>query len=279
MPEGPEVRREADSIARVLVGEPIADVWFAFEHLRRWSGFLRGVPLLGVDSRGKAMLIRFANGVNIYSHNQLYGRWFVKPRGQLPKTNRQLRLAVHTEKHSALLYSASDIEVLSDEELESHSFLARLGPDVLSKDVGPSEIQSRLQDSRFRRRSLGGLLLDQTFVSGLGNYLRSEILFVARLRPEARPIDLGEVSREELATAISEITLRSYRHRGVTNDLDDVRRLRSEGVARRDYRHYVFARSGKQCRLCGEIVEKLESAGRRLYLCPACQPASDGRAA
>ena len=271
MPEGPEVRREADRIARALVGGPISDVWFAFDHLRRWSGFLRGVPVLSVGSRGKAMLIRFANGVNIYSHNQLYGRWFVKSRGQLPKTNRQLRLAVHTEKHSALLYSASDIVVLSDDELESHSFLARLGPDVLSKDVGPSEIQARLQDSRFRRRSLGGLLLDQAFVSGLGNYLRSEILFVARLRPEDRPMDLGEVSRAELATVISEITLRSYRHHGVTNDLDDVRRLRAEGVARRDYRHYVFARGGKPCRLCGELVEKLESAGRRLYMCPVCQ--------
>ena len=271
MPEGPEVRREADSIAKVLVGGPISDVWFAFEHLRRWSGFLRGVPLLGVHSRGKAMLIRFANGVNIYSHNQLYGRWFVKPRGQLPKTNRQLRLAVHTEKHSALLYSASDIEVLNDDELESHSFLARLGPDVLSKEVGAPEIEARLKDPRFHRRSLGGLLLDQGFVSGLGNYLRSEILFVARLRPDARPVDLSEASRAELAAVISEITLRAYRHRGVTNDLDDVRRLRSEGVARRDYRHYVFSRSGKQCRLCGETVVKSESAGRRLYTCPACQ--------
>ncbi|MGK0304218.1 MAG: endonuclease-8 [Planctomycetota bacterium] len=271
MPEGPEVRREADRIARVLTAQPAAEVWFAFEHLQAWSHCLRGEVVQGVESRGKAMLVRFANGVNIYSHNQLYGRWFVKPRGELPVTNRQLRLAVHTEKHSALLYSASEIEVLSDEELDGHSFLKRLGPDVLSAQVRADDIEALLADTRFRRRSLGALLLDQGFVSGLGNYLRSEILFVARLDPAQRPVDLGERARSELAAAISEITHRAYRLGGVTNDPDDARRLRGEGVPRREYRHYVFARSGKRCRLCGEAIVKAVSAGRRIYTCPCCQ--------
>lgn len=271
MPEGPEVRREADRIARVLAGERAAEVWFAFDHLQAWSTRLHGEQIQAVESRGKAMLVRFANGVNIYSHNQLYGRWFVKPRGQEPRTTRQLRLAVHTEKHSALLYSASDIEVLGDDELERHAFLARLGPDVLSSQVRARDIEARLADARFRRRSLGALLLDQGFVSGIGNYLRSEILFVARLDPAMRAVDLGDGPRAELATAIAEITHRAYRLGGVTNDPDDARRLKGEGVPRRDYRHYVFGRSGKGCRLCGEAIVKAVSAGRRIYTCPACQ--------
>lgn len=273
VPEGPEVRREADRIGRVLTGELAADVWFAFEHLQVWSDRLRGEAIRGVESRGKAMLVRFACGVNIYSHNQLYGRWYLKPRGQEPVTNRQLRLAVHTETHSALLYSASDIEVLSDEELDGHAFLARLGPDVLSDQVCSRAIEARLADAKFRRRSLGALLLDQGFVSGLGNYLRSEILFVARLDPSKRPMDLSDGVRSELATAIAAITHRAYRLGGVTNDPDDARRLKAEGVPRRDYRHYVFGRSGRRCRLCGEAIVKAVSAGRRIYTCPCCQGA------
>lgn len=273
MPEGPEVRREADRIGRVLTGQRATDVWFAFEHLHAWSARLRGVEIQAVESRAKAMLIRFGNGVNIYSHNQLYGRWFVKPRGQQPKTTRQLRLAVHTEKHSALLYSASDIEVLHDAELERHAFLSRLGPDVLSAEVHARDVEVRLADARFRRRSLGALLLDQGFVSGLGNYLRSEILFVAGLHPAMRAIDLEHERRCELAAAITTITRRAYRLRGTTNDPDDARRLHGEGVPRRDYRHYVFGRGGKPCRLCGEAIVKTASAGRRIYTCPSCQPA------
>ena len=231
---------------------------------------MRRRVIRSVEARGKAMLIRFGNGLNVYSHNQLYGRWFVKPRGRTPRTGRQLRLAVETDTHSALLYSASEIEVLRDDELAGHPFLGRLGPDVLRTDVRASDIESRLDDSRFRRRSLGALLLDQGFVCGLGNYLRSEILFVARLDPKLRPVDLDDHRRCDLAEAVVDIARRAYRLRGVTNDPDDARRLRVEGFSRRDYRHYVFGRDGKPCRLCGETIEKYESAGRRLYLCPAC---------
>jgi endonuclease VIII len=66
------------------------------------------------------MLIRFDNGYTIYSHIQLYGKWYIRN----PKTNRQLRLAIHNENKSALLYSASDIEVLRDEEVPGHPFVS-----------------------------------------------------------------------------------------------------------------------------------------------------------
>jgi endonuclease VIII len=276
VPEGPEIRREADRIGHQLRGAHAEEVWFAFPHLQEWSALLRGVEIRTVESRAKAMLIRFASGVNIYSHNQLYGRWFVTPRGELPRTDRQLRLAVHTETHSALLYSASEIEVLHDDDLPSHPFLARLGPDVLSDHVQPIDIEARLVDARFRRRSLGALLLDQAFVSGLGNYLRSEILFVARLDPSLRPADLQDHQRVELANAIVEIARRAYRHAGVTNDPAEVRRLKGEGCSRREYRHFVFGRGGMACPRCDTTIVRYEHAGRRFYACPSCQSAAGG---
>jgi endonuclease VIII len=64
------------------------------------------------------MLIRFDNGYTIYSHIQLYRKWYIRN----PKTNRQLRLA--NENKSALLYSAFDIEVLRDEEVPGHPFVS-----------------------------------------------------------------------------------------------------------------------------------------------------------
>ncbi|MCU0866143.1 MAG: endonuclease VIII [Planctomycetes bacterium] len=271
MPEGPEIRREADRIGRQLRGARAEAVWFAFSHLQEWSALLRGVEIRTVESRAKAMLIRFASGVNIYSHNQLYGRWFVVKRGDMPRTDRQLRLAVHTATHSALLYSASEIEVLHDDDLPGHPFLARLGPDVLSEHVQPNDLEARLVDPRFRRRSLGALLLDQGFVSGLGNYLRSEILFVARLAPSLRPVDLLAHQRAELANAIAEIARRAYRHAGVTNEPAEVRRLKGDGCSRREYRHFVFGRGGKRCRRCDATIVRSEHSGRRLYACPSCQ--------
>ena len=128
VPEGPEIRRAADRIARVLVGERIESAELTPERLHCFAQRLTGARVRAVDTRGKAMLTRFDNDLTLYSHNQLYGRWFVVRRGTLPRTRRSLRVALHTARHSALLYSASDIEVLTEEELREHSFLSRLGP-------------------------------------------------------------------------------------------------------------------------------------------------------
>ena len=115
MPEGPEIRRAADRIASVIEGRAVDEVFFAFPELKPWEDRLRGQRVRRAQPRGKALLIRFEQGVTMYSHNQLYGRWFIRERGVLPPTRRQLRAAIHTERPSALLYSASEIDLLDDE--------------------------------------------------------------------------------------------------------------------------------------------------------------------
>ena len=75
MPEGPEIRRAADRIASVLVGQRVVDVYFGLPGLRKFERKLAGSVVTAVDTRGKAMLTRFDNGLTLYSHNQLYGIW------------------------------------------------------------------------------------------------------------------------------------------------------------------------------------------------------------
>ena len=140
---------------------------------------LSGQRVEWVSSRGKALLTHFDSGLTIYSHNQLYGRWYITRRDKPPRTNRTLRLAIYTETHSALLYSASEIEVHTPETLSSQKYLARLGPDALDDHVVWRDLLTRLQDPKCAGRSLAALYLDQSFVAGIGNYLRSEILFNA----------------------------------------------------------------------------------------------------
>ena len=181
MPEGPEIRRAADKVAAVLVGKTIETVGFGLAPLKPFESRLSGRTVTAVDTRGKAMLTRFDNGLTLYSHNQLYGRWYVRARGDLPRTRRSLRVALHTAMHSALLYSATDIEVLDAAGLESHAFLSRLGPDILDPELRWQAIASRLNERRFRARSLASLYLDQRFLAGIGNYLPTEILYFAQL--------------------------------------------------------------------------------------------------
>lgn len=271
MPEGPEIQLAADEVAAAMVDKPTTAVCFAFDHLKKYEVGLTGVVVTAVQARGKAMLTRFANDWNIYSHNQLYGKWIVCDAHDYPDTNRQLRLAIHNEEKSALLYSASEIEVLLDGELDSHPFLSKLGPDVLDTAVTIPQVAARFTAERFKRRRLTTLLLDQGFLAGLGNYLRSEVLFVARVHPSLRPLDCTPAQIEALAEAAVSLTRQSYQTKGITNDLQLADKLKAEGLDFRGYRFWVFDRDGRPCYNCGTAIVKDSIGGRRLYYCPTCQ--------
>ena len=145
MPEGPEIRLAADRVEAALANRRVESIEFAFAQLKPFERRLTGQTVTQVETRGKAMLTHFDNGWTLYSHNQLYGRWYVCARNQYPNTRRQLRLAIHNEQHSALLFSASDIEVLKSSQLDAHPFLARLGPDVLNQNPTDEEIIERFE--------------------------------------------------------------------------------------------------------------------------------------
>jgi len=249
----------------------VEELFFAFEHLKQFEDAFCGETVEQIETYGKAMLTRFSNGWNIYSHNQLYGKWQVVKRGKIPETNRQLRLAIHVAGKSALLYSASDIEVLPDEEVAAHPFISRIGPDLLSEQVTFEQVKARFLDKRFFRRGLLSLLLDQKFLAGLGNYLRSEVLFVAGVHPSMRPKDCSQQQIDRLAHACLNLSRQSYQTKGITNDLRRVERLKSEGYTRREYRHYVFVRHGLSCYTCDTTIVKEISGGRKYCYCPACQ--------
>ena len=75
MPEGPEIRRATDSIHRAIAGNIASDVFFAFDHLKPYEDDLVGCTVTAVIPYGKAIVTYFDNGLGVYSHNQLYGKW------------------------------------------------------------------------------------------------------------------------------------------------------------------------------------------------------------
>lgn len=272
MPEGPEIRRAADKLAKVLENQVVTEVWFAFPHLKGWEDTLAGRRIVRVEPRGKALLITFDNGHATYSHNQLYGRWDVRTRKAKPlATNRQPRMRLVTERHVATLYSASDIAVLLPGEAEHHPFLARIGPDVFDPGLTAEAIGERLREKRFAGRRLLTLMLDQAFLAGLGNYLRSEALYLAGLDPQARPKDLSDAQLRALGETILWTTAQSYATRGLTVPQAHADALKARGVPRSRFRHFVFNRAGLPCAVCGEAIEMDRPDGRRVYRCPHCQ--------
>jgi len=263
MPEGPEIRRAADQLERAVLDKPLTEVWFAFPSLQPYQSALVGQRVKGIETRGKALLTHFSNSLTLYSHNQLYGIWRVFNSGDvIDHGKRSLRIKLATPDSAILLYSASDIEIWPTEEVYQHPFLQRIGPDVLDQSLTPEQVRARLTSTRFRQRQLGGMLLDQAFLAGLGNYLRAEILWLARLLPSHKPSDLNDVQLAALTDACLTIARHSYAMRGTMDENVHHGTL---------FRFKVFAREGQPCERCGETIVKTSVSTRPFFYCPGCQ--------
>jgi endonuclease-8 len=279
MPEGPEIRKAADKVAQAIVGKSVIKLEFGLSRLKKWEAEFAGMQVKSVETYGKVMLTRFENNrqntdkasLNIYSHNQLYGRWVCCPANQVPPSTRRLRIGIYTEDNWALLYSASDIVVLKDEEVPQHPFIKKLGRDVLKPETTAEHIVERLISPAYCNRQIGGFLTEQSFLAGLGNYLRCDILFVAGIHPARKPSELSSLKIQQLAEEIIRIPRQSYQTESITNDLAAVDKLLAQGSSLEDVRFWVFRREGLPCYCCGEKVIKKKTGGQPCYICESCQ--------
>ncbi|CAM3584658.1 endonuclease VIII [Rahnella victoriana] len=263
MPEGPEIRRAADLLSEAVVNKPLTEAWFAFPALKPYQSALRGTTITAIETRGKALLTHFSNGLTLYSHNQLYGVWRVLNAGEVAKeTKRSLRVKLQTTDAAILLYSASEIGIYDTVDIERHPFLQRIGPDVLDERLTVAQVRERLLSPKFRNRQLGGMLLDQAFLAGLGNYLRAEILWLAKLLPEHKPKELNETELDALADACLSVARLSYATRGTMDENVHHGAL---------FRFKVFGRTGLPCERCGDPIMKTSVSSRPFFWCPVCQ--------
>lgn len=268
MPEGPEVHYIADQLAGLLLDEPLTEVRFHDPALQRRRRVLLGRRVAGVAARGKALLIAVDGGWTLYAHGHLFGFWKLVEDVDALGTDTRPRVLLGNPRGVAALYAAPSVSLWRTDELDRQPYLARLGPDVLDPAVDRGRMLAHLRQPAFARRSLAVLLLDQGFAAGMGNYLRAEVLFEARLSPTRLAGDLDGDEQGRLAEALLDIPRSAYRAKhkaGLPVDKDYLAQIR------RVFRFQVYEREGEPCLRCEGTVVNERIASRRLYWCPGCQ--------
>lgn len=298
MPEGPEVRKYADLLAQALNDEPLASIWARTQNAKAWLAAhpdtLPGRRVVSVRSHGKNLIGTVKGGYFFYCHLMMWGRWQVFAAGDVPQViDRRERARVSVANGAtAVLLSAPVFEVGQGDPYAQFEHLRALGPDVLPySDAPPFDehvFVARLLAPEHRERALGAVLLDQTLVAGIGNYLRAEILFVCGLDPWKRAADLTGDELARLARAIPELAARAYATGGVTVPDTQRERLRTDPAlvypnAVSDFakRHFVFRRTNLPCLVCAtpirqkwQVTHVRDDGGEKeriIYFCPQCQ--------
>jgi endonuclease VIII len=271
MPEGHTLHRLATALDGAFAGQQVR-VSSPQGRFAESAALLDGRVLEGADSWGKHLWLRFAGGDLVHVHLGLYGTFDVHPDVDVvPAPVGQVRLRLVSRTAYADLRGATACELQTPEEREA--VVARLGPDPLRPDADGGAAYDRIRRSR---APLGGLLMDQSVVAGIGNVYRAELLFRHRLDPmrpgtTVRPgrwAELWDDLVELMAAGVRDGVIRTVRPDHLTEDERGNRQRVS----------YVYRRTGEPCRVCGTRVRTAELQARNLYWCPRCQPRFRSRA-
>ena len=274
MPELPEVETTARGLRPRLVGRVIRSVgaldWpnmLPLNEPAELEAALPGQTIAAVERRGKYLLLRLSDGGALVIHRKMSGNLLLRPAEAPPA--RHTHLVLTLDDGAALHFvdprKFGRIYLFASDEQLDRFLAARLGPEPLD-GLTPARLAALLAGRRGRLKSL---LLDQTFLAGLGNLYTDEALWLAKLHP-SRPADsLSPLEIGRLSRAIRQVLERAIERRGTTLN-DYVGALGEPG----DNQHYleVYGRAGQPCRRCGETVERLLVAQRGTWLCRRCQP-------
>ncbi|MEP6717940.1 MAG: DNA-formamidopyrimidine glycosylase family protein [bacterium] len=308
MPEGPEVRKFADALDRVLAGRTITLLEARTRDAHAWlkvnESRLLGRRVERVVSHGKHLIGYVEDNFFFHSHLMMWGRWQTfgptsTAKGKqknpeiiaLPEKDRRERARIVVEGGAAILLSAPIFNVSDGDPYEKIENLATLGPDALPyrRVFDRLEFQRRLLLHDYSDITIGSALLNQRIVAGLGNYLRAEVLFACRLDPWRRVSDLTERNLKCLLRTIPQLARAAYQ-RGATAAEKERQRMAADSSlvyqAGREYgtRHRVYRRTNLPCLRCGESVRQLrqktnnrelsaeeEERTRIVYFCAKCQ--------
>jgi formamidopyrimidine-DNA glycosylase len=275
MPELPEVETVRTSLEPAIVGRSILDLRVgAFKGVvgdhdpDAVAARLRGRRVVGLRRRGKYLIADLDGGTSLLIHLRMTGNLVRMDGGAAPTRfehlaivlddGSELRFADQRKFGRVLLVSAAEIAALD----------ARLGPEPLA----PGFTADALARSLARRTGrLKSVLLDQSFVAGLGNIYVDEALFRARLHPlrSADGLNADEVRRLHHA-------IRAVLREGLTNRGTTFSTFRdgygASGSNQDNLRVYGRGAAGDPCPRCGGTLVRLTVGGRGSHLCPRCQP-------
>ncbi len=260
MPEGDTLVRTADGLRPHLLGRTViaASARAPGPRVER----LLGTTVTAVEAAGKNLLIRFDNGLEIRTHLRMRGSWHrYRPGEPWRRAPARARLVIEVPGTVAVCFDAPVVELFEQRAEGLHPALSRLGPDLLKDPFDATEALRRLRDPSRTDLSLAEALLDQRALAGIGNEVKNEVLWQARVSPWSLIRDVDDALLGVLI--------------GLAHDV-----LR-DGAATGHRPRHVYRRAARPCPRCGTII-RVEHQGRDLprltFWCPTCQPDPRSRA-
>lgn len=285
MPELPEVETVRRGLERTIVGKTVQTVDVRVPKLfadspARIKQVLIGATVDHVERRAKVLLVHLSSGWVLAIH--------LKMTGQVIVVNGNTFVGGHPEKayeqplphkHTHVIVQFSDGATLYFNDLRKFGWLKLIDPAKLADFLdsfhhGPEPLEGEFTLDYFRAGlvkriiTIKQLLLDQSFIAGIGNIYADEALFAAKILPTRKANKVTKAESERLFAAIKAVLELGIKHGGTS--MNSYRNVEGTKGGMRDHLK-VYGREGLPCVVCGSAIVRAKIGQRSSHYCPHCQ--------
>ena len=280
MPELPEVETVARDLRPRILGATITGARCSWARTLRthtpdtFADAVAGRRVEGVWRRAKQVVIDLSGDAALTIHLKMTGQLFVVP-AETPEDpyvrlvleladGREIRFRDIRKFGKVGLYGRDPVSGELVAEVGGAAVFGSLGPEPLDPAFTVRDFRRRL-----RRRSgrLKPLLLDQSFVAGVGNIYADEALWAARLHPLRTAGTLRPADERHLYEAVRTILAEAVERRG--SSIDDYTAPEGDGSMQEHLQ--VYQRTGEACPRCGRPLKRIVVGARSTHFCSWCQ--------
>ncbi|MFC1657823.1 DNA-formamidopyrimidine glycosylase [Candidatus Omnitrophota bacterium] len=265
MPELPEVETVKRELERAVLNKRIISVKINNPRVIKQparAAFLREIKnctIKNILRKGKLLILELSSGKSLTIHLKMTGQLIY------PGSARQSRVSFMFSNHKWLDFNDRRLfgELRLLEDWKSLGFIQGLGPEPF--DLTTRQFQEMLTA---KKSKIKPLLMDQQFISGIGNLYAAEALFRARIHPARAASSLTDKEKDTLLRQIRLVLNEAIRYKG--SSVDQYVQLSGKPG---DYvkHHKVYDRKGKPCLVCKTPIQRIALGGRGSYFCPRCQ--------
>lgn len=279
MPEGDTIFRAARTLNKALGGRVVTGFETA---LAKLASVNDDTPVVGrtverVEARGKWCLIHFSGDLILVTHMLMSGSWHIYRTGERWQAPRSaMRVVITCGEMQAVGFNVPVAEFHTARSLERSAQVPRLGVDVLGGEYSVDRGVRALRDygAEHPEAEVGGVLLNQRVIAGLGNVYKSEVAFAAGVHPFRAMRTVTERELERMADAAQRYMKANVADGASGGIVTYSGNRRTTREMDRSSRLWVYGREGQECRRCGVLIERRKqgTGARPTYWCPSCQP-------
>lgn len=211
MPELPEVETIKRELEKAVLGKKITEVIVNNPYVIKQpkkEEFVKGLKnttIKHILRKGKLLIMELSSGKSLAIHLKMTGQLVYPGNGKISRVSFRLSDGRMLDFNDRRLFG--ELRLLDD--WGSLKFVKELGPEPFDLTVGKFKEMLSAKKTKIKP-----LLMDQTFISGVGNLYAAESLFRAKIHPERAAVSLSEKEKEALFKEIKDTLNEAIHYKG-----------------------------------------------------------------